>query len=143
MALLEKSRGRYDESIALYDEILNIQKKRGFDQIGEPNLSLITVALTCLAEVQEIIGDINGAIESLQQVIVVRSHAMIQIHPDIGDVLRKLGTLYFRLNEYESANAYYSRSLKLYKLAKVAENDTRVIGTKRDMADNQANLRQK
>lgn len=141
MALLEKSRGCYDESIALYEEILKIQKKIGFDRIGEPNLSLITVALSCLAEVQEIIGDINGAIESLQQAIAVRSHSLVQVHPDIGDVLRKLGTLYFRINKYESANAYYIRSLKLYKLANLAENDARVIGTKRDMADNQANLR--
>jgi tetratricopeptide (TPR) repeat protein len=141
MALLEKSRGRYDESIALYEEILNIQKKRGFDRIGEPTLSLIAVASSCLAEVQEIIGDINGAIESLQQAITVRSHSLVQSHPDVGDVLRKLGTLYYRNHKYKSANTYYIRALKLYKLANVAENDSRVIGTKRDMADNQANLR--
>lgn len=140
IALVEKCQGRYDEAIALYKEIMNIQQNLGIMKLGETNLSLMAVVSSYLADAQEYIGDIHGAIQSIQEAIAFRGHSVTQFHPDIGNLHRKLGTLHSHSGNYEIANMYYERALRLFDIADVSETDSVVIETKRHMANNQACL---
>eukprot|EP00979_Chaetoceros_neogracilis_P005925 scaffold1149_cov188-Chaetoceros_neogracile.AAC.2 len=136
IAMIEKCRERHEESIAMYKEVIKIQESR--QNVNGKRLNVLAVAHSHLGDVNEKIGRFADAIDAYKESLTIRSKALEGVHPDLGQILYKLGLLCSKDEQYRHADAYFSKALSLYMNINV--EDERVVRVQRDKADNQMKL---
>lgn len=136
IAMIEKCRRQYDASIALYNEVIILQRNKYHDDDQHPNL--LAVALSCVGDVYEKRGDFESSIGAFKEILAIQTINLAPFHPDLGKILHRLGLLCSDSGQLLRADSYFTKALRLYRKNDV--NDERMIGVKRDKADNRSKL---
>ena len=136
IAMIEKCRRQYDASIALYNEVIILQRNKYHDDDQPPNL--LAVALSCVGDVYEKRGDFESSIGAFKEILAIQTINLAPFHPDLGKILHRLGLLCSDSGQLLRADSYFTKALRLYRKNDV--NDERMIGVKRDKADNRSKL---
>jgi tetratricopeptide (TPR) repeat protein len=132
IASIENVRGRHDESIALYKEVIMIHKSRHHGD--KSAVDILIDAYSSLGDVYERIGHLGDAIVCYKDALEIHLKTFASLHSGAGKLLHKLGILCSENAQFEEADSYFKEALALFELCSIT--DERVIQVERDKADN-------
>lgn len=130
IATIDSARGNYENALALYRQVMDLQKKL----FGENDVSL-SVTAACMGDVYERIADIDTAVECFEIALRIKTAALGRHSLEVARILHKLGKLAVLTGDYHLADSYLSRTVLIYRLNKLPEDDEWVVDAHRDCAD--------
>lgn len=136
IASVENCRGRHDESIALYKEVIKIHKSR--HQGNRSTANILLDAHCLLGDVYEKIGCLSDAIQCYKQALELTKKPVPSFQSDAGKLLHKLGILCSNNAQYKDADEYFMEALKFYESGSIM--DERIMQVERDKADNRGKV---
>jgi len=130
IATIDAARGNNEHALALYKQVINLQRTL----FGEDNHA-VSVTSACMGDVYERVGDIKQAIECFEEAIRIKTTALGRHSLEVARLLHKLGKLSAKKEEFHHASSFISRSILVYRLNKLSEEDEWVVDAYRDAAD--------
>jgi len=130
IATIDAARGNHEHALDLYMQVTELQRKL----FGNDHMSLAVTA-ACMGDVFEKIGSIAKAIECFEEALRIKTSAMGRHSLEVARVLHKLGKLSVLNGDYHLADSYLSRTILIYRLNKLPEDDEWVVDANRDVAD--------
>lgn len=130
IATIDAARGNHQNALTLYEQVLSLQRKL----FGEDHLSLAVTA-TCMGDVYERIGEIDKAIDAFDEALRIKTAVSGRHSIEVGRILHKLGKLSALNGDVQLADSYLSRTVLIYRLNKMRDDDGWMIEVNRDVAD--------
>jgi tetratricopeptide (TPR) repeat protein len=130
IATIDAARGNNRNALTLYDQVLSLQRKL----FGEGHMSLAVTA-TCMGDVYERIGDVEKAIDAFDEALRIKSATLGRHSVEVARLLHKLGKLSAQSGDIQLADSYLSRTVLIYRLNKMRDDDPWMIEVNRDVAD--------
>jgi tetratricopeptide (TPR) repeat protein len=130
IATIDAARGNNQNALTLYEQVLSLQRKL----FGEGHMSLAVTA-SCMGDVYERIGDVEKAIDAFDEALRIKSSALGRHSVEVARLLHKLGKLSAQSGNIQLADSYLSRTVLIYRLNKMHEDDPWMIEVNRDVAD--------
>eukprot|EP00978_Attheya_sp_CCMP212_P030432 scaffold111947_cov56-Attheya_sp.AAC.1 len=135
IATIESARGEHGSAIKLYKEVISLQRKLfGVDHIT------VAVTAACLGDSYEKQGDHARAMTAYEEALRVRTSTLGKNHVEVGRLMHKLGKIAIIRKEFRAADACVHRSLEIYRLNKIADQNPWIRDAMRDCADIDAAL---
>jgi tetratricopeptide (TPR) repeat protein len=130
IATIDAARGNHQNALILYEQVLSLQRKL----FGEDHMSLAVTA-TCMGDVYERIGEIDKAIDAFDEALRIKTAVSGRHSIEVGRILHKLGKLSALNGDVQLADSYLSRTVLIYRLNKMRDDDGWMIEVNRDVAD--------
>jgi len=130
IATIDAARGNHDHALVLYRQVTELQK----NLFGDDHISL-SVTAACMGDVYERVGDIDKAIECFEEALRIKTAAVGRHSLEVARILHKLGKLSVLNGDYHLADSYLSRTVLVYRLNKLADDDEWLVDANRDIAD--------
>jgi len=133
IATIDAARGNLDHSLALYTQVVNLQRKL----FGEDHES-VAVTSACMGDVYERLGDHRKAVESYEEALRIKIAALGRHALEVARLLHKLGKLAIAQGDFHLAESYITKAALVYRLNKLSDVDEWVVDVHRDQADCEA-----
>jgi len=133
IATIDAARGNLDHSLALYTQVVNLQRKL----FGEDHES-VAVTSACMGDVYERLGDHRKAVESYEEALRIKIAALGRHALEVARLLHKLGKLAIAQGDFHLAESYITKAALVYRLNKLSDVDEWVVDVNRDHADCEA-----
>jgi len=130
IATIDAARGNHDNALVLYQQVVSLQRKL----FGPDDMS-VAVTSACMGDVYERVGDLKTATECFDEALRIKLETLGRHSLEVARLLHKLGKLARAKGDFHLADSYISRSVLIYRLNKLAEEDEWVIDAYRDSAD--------
>lgn len=130
IATIDAARGNHESALSLYEQVMQLQQKL----FGEDHVS-IAVTSACMGDVYERVGDLEGAVERFEEALRIKTATLGRHSLDVARILHKLGKLAVASGDFHLADSYLSRTVLIYRLNKLPDDDEWVIDANRDVAD--------
>jgi tetratricopeptide (TPR) repeat protein len=95
----------------------------------------LAVTATCMGDVYERIGDVEKAIDAFDEALRIKSATLGRHSVEVARLLHKLGKLSAQSGDIQLADSYLSRTVLIYRLNKMRDDDPWMIEVNRDVAD--------
>lgn len=130
IATIDAARGNYDHALLLYRQVMDLQQKL----FGDDDDS-IAVTAACMGDVYERIGEIVEATECFEEALRIKTASMGRHSLDVARLLHKLSKLSVLRGDYHLADSFISRTVLVYRLNKLPDDDEWLVDANRDAAD--------
>jgi tetratricopeptide (TPR) repeat protein len=130
IATIDAARGNHKQALALYQQVIDAQTK----VFGENHLNL-AVSMACKGDVFERIGEMEPAIDCFEEALRIKSSALGRHSIEVARILHKLGKLNAQNKDFQVAESFISRSILVYRLNKLPEDDEWLVDAHRDAAN--------
>lgn len=130
IATIDAARGNHQHALTLYEQVLALQKKL----FGEDHISL-AVTSTCMGDVYERIGNVDKALEAFGEALRIKTMVVGRHSIEVARILHKLGKLSALNGDVQLADSYLSRTILIYRLNKLQDDDDWMVEANRDIAD--------
>ena len=88
-----------------------------------------------MGDVYERIGNIEKAVGCFEEALRIKTAAMGRHSLEVARILHKLGKLSVSNGDYHLADSYLSRTVLVYRLNKLPDDDEWLVDANRDVAD--------
>jgi len=108
IAELYKNCARYDDSLKLYEKVLQIRKK----VLGDEHLDTAT-AYNNIAFLYDSQGDYPKALEWYGKALAIRERVLGKEHPDTATTYNNIAGVYYNQGDYPKALEWYEKALAI------------------------------
>ena len=130
IATIDAARGNHAQALELYEQVMELQKKlQGDDHIT------LAVTTACKGDVYERLGQIEQAIECFEEALRIKTVAQGRHSIEVARLLHKLGKLNAQNGDFHVADSFLSRSILVYRLNKLPDDDEWLVDAYRDAAN--------
>lgn len=130
IATIDAARGNHEQALALYEQVVALQSKL----FGEDHVS-VAVTAACMGDVYERMNNLIQATECFEDAVRIKTAYMGRHSLEVARLLHKLGKLAIQKRDYPLADSYISRTILIYRLNKLSQDDEWVVDAYRDAAD--------